>query len=72
MLARRENVTRTSKPPAGSRPGNAFRDDGNVAAATIPLSLHEGITAGGITRGDTVLIAGGGGGFNLGGIVLEY
>lgn len=51
---------------------NVLRDYGNVAAATIPLSLHEGITSGGISRGDTVLIAGGGGGFNLGGIVLEY
>lgn len=45
---------------------------GNVAAACMPLTLHEGITQGKIKRGNKVMVIGGGGGFTVGAIVFEY
>ena len=45
---------------------------GNVIAASIPLTLHLGITSGKIKRGDRILLMGTGAGLSFGGIVLTY
>ncbi|WP_315067808.1 beta-ketoacyl-ACP synthase III [uncultured Clostridium sp.] len=51
---------------------NILNNRGNMAAASIPLALHESITQGKIKRGYKVMLIGGGAGFSLGGIVFEY
>ncbi|MAW34379.1 MAG: 3-oxoacyl-ACP synthase [Proteobacteria bacterium] len=45
---------------------------GNTSAASIPLALNEFVEDGKIKSGDTVLLAGVGGGFTWGGILLKY
>ncbi|KPK34002.1 MAG: 3-oxoacyl-ACP synthase [Betaproteobacteria bacterium SG8_40] len=45
---------------------------GNTSAASIPLALDESVSAGRIKRGDTLLLAGVGGGFTWGGVLLRY
>ena len=45
---------------------------GNTSAASIPLALDESVAAGHIKRGDTLLLAGVGGGFTWGGVLLRY
>ena len=45
---------------------------GNTVAASIPLTLHEGITSGCIRRGDKVIMFGTGAGLSFGGVVLTY
>lgn len=45
---------------------------GNCIAASIPLTLHEGIANGIIKRGDRILLCGTSAGFSLGGVILTY
>ena len=45
---------------------------GNCVAASIPLTLHEGIASGKIRRGDKCVLFGTGAGLSFGGIVLTY
>jgi len=45
---------------------------GNVVAASIPLTLHEGIASGAIRRGDKLLLMGTGAGLSFGGMILTY
>ncbi|MEL6777634.1 MAG: beta-ketoacyl-ACP synthase III [Cyanobacteria bacterium J06597_16] len=47
-------------------------DHGNTIAASIPMTLHEAICQGKITRGDRTLLLGTAAGFAVGGMVLEY
>jgi 3-oxoacyl-[acyl-carrier-protein] synthase-3 len=45
---------------------------GNSVAASIPVTLYDGVHRGQIQRGDTVLLVGSGAGLSLGGIILTY
>lgn len=45
---------------------------GNTSAASVPLALDESIRAGTIQRGQTILMAGVGGGFTWGATLLKY
>lgn len=45
---------------------------GNCVAASIPLTLHETVRTGRISRGDKILLLGTGAGLSLGGVVLTY
>ena len=47
-------------------------DHGNTSAASIPLALAEGVRAGRVRRGDTLLLEGVGGGFTWGSVLLIY
>ncbi len=47
-------------------------EHGNTSAASIPLALDEGVRAGRVKRGDTVLLEGVGGGFTWGAVLLIY
>lgn len=47
-------------------------DHGNTSAASIPLALDHGVRSGQITRGQTLLLEGVGGGFTWGAVLLEY
>jgi 3-oxoacyl-[acyl-carrier-protein] synthase-3 len=44
---------------------------GNTSAASIPLALDESVRSGKISRGDTVLLEGVGGGFTWGAVLLD-
>jgi len=44
---------------------------GNTSAASIPLALDEAVRSGKIAKGDTVLLAGVGGGFTWGAVLLD-
>jgi 3-oxoacyl-[acyl-carrier-protein] synthase-3 len=45
---------------------------GNTISAELPISLDETIRAGGVARGDTILMVTFGAGFNGGALVFEY
>jgi 3-oxoacyl-[acyl-carrier-protein] synthase-3 len=45
---------------------------GNCVAASIPVTLYEGVRTGRIQRGDRVLVIGSGAGLSIGGLVLTY
>ncbi len=45
---------------------------GNCIAASIPLTLLDGIECGQIKRGDTCLLSGTSAGFSIGGILIKY
>ncbi len=45
---------------------------GNVVAASIPLTLYEGVKSGKIRRGDKVLLCGTGAGLTFGGMIMTY
>ena len=45
---------------------------GNSVAASIPVTLYEGVVDGRIQRGDEVLLVGTGAGLSLGGVILVY
>ncbi len=45
---------------------------GNCVAASLPLTLYEGVRAGAIRRGDELLLIGTGAGLSLGGMILTY
>ena len=45
---------------------------GNTSAASIPLALDHGIRSGQITKGQTLLLEGVGGGFTWGSVLLKY
>jgi len=45
---------------------------GNVVAASIPLTLHAGVTSGRIQRGDKLLLMGTGAGLSFGGMILTF
>ncbi|MFB9992942.1 3-oxoacyl-ACP synthase III family protein [Deinococcus oregonensis] len=45
---------------------------GNVIAASLPLTLHQALTAGRAGEGDTVLMVGTGAGLTAGGLILEF
>ena len=45
---------------------------GNVVAASIPLTLYEGVKSGKIRRGDKVLLCGTGAGLTFGGMIITY
>jgi len=45
---------------------------GNCVAASIPLALHEAVTAGRVRRGDRVLLVGTGAGLTLGAAALTF
>ena len=47
------------------------QEHGNTSAASIPLALDEGVRAGRVKRGDTVLLEGVGGGFTWGAVLLD-
>jgi 3-oxoacyl-[acyl-carrier-protein] synthase-3 len=45
---------------------------GNSVAASIPVTLYEGVQRGEINRGDEILLIGTGAGLSLGGVILRY
>jgi 3-oxoacyl-[acyl-carrier-protein] synthase-3 len=45
---------------------------GNTSAASIPLALDHGVRSGQITKGQTLLLEGVGGGFTWGSVLLKY
>lgn len=45
---------------------------GNCVAASIPLTLYEGVSSGLIRRGDKVLLCGTSAGVSFGGMILTY
>ena len=45
---------------------------GNTSAASIPLALDHGIRSGQITKGQTLMLEGVGGGFTWGSVLLKY
>jgi 3-oxoacyl-[acyl-carrier-protein] synthase-3 len=45
---------------------------GNTSAASIPLALDHGVRAGQITKGQTLMLEGVGGGFTWGSVLLKY
>jgi 3-oxoacyl-[acyl-carrier-protein] synthase III len=45
---------------------------GNCISASIPMALHDAITAGKIKRGNVVLLVGTSAGFSIGGLILKY
>ena len=45
---------------------------GNTSAASIPLALDHGVRSGQITRGQTLMLEGVGGGFTWGSVLLKY
>jgi len=45
---------------------------GNSVAASIPVTLAQGVQDGQIRRGDKVLLVGTGAGLSLGGVILTY
>ena len=45
---------------------------GNTSAASIPLALDTAVRNGKITKGQTILMEGVGGGFTWGSVLLEY
>jgi len=47
-------------------------EHGNTSAASIPLALDEAVRSGKVTRGDTLMLEGVGGGFTWGAVLLEY
>lgn len=51
---------------------NLTKDYGNMLSASVPLGIDEAIVSGKVTRGDTMLISGGGSGISLGMMYLRY
>ena len=47
-------------------------EHGNTSAASIPLALDEAVRSGKISRGDTLMLEGVGGGFTWGAALLDY
>ncbi len=45
---------------------------GNTSAASIPLALDEAVRSGKISKGDTLMLEGVGGGFTWGAVLLQY
>lgn len=45
---------------------------GNCVAASLPLTLYEGVMQGKIQRGDKILLVGTGAGLSIGGMILTY
>jgi len=45
---------------------------GNTAAASVPIALHEAVTAGFIREGDLVLLAAFGSGFSWGAALIRW
>ena len=45
---------------------------GNCVAASIPVTLYQGVRDGRIQRGDKVLLVGTGAGLSIGGMVLTF
>lgn len=45
---------------------------GNCVAASLPLTLAEGVLSGRIRRGDKLLLCGMGAGVSFGGLILTY
>ncbi len=45
---------------------------GNTVAASIPVTLYQGVHNGQIERGDEILLVGTGAGLSLGGVILTY
>ena len=45
---------------------------GNTSAASIPLALDHGVRSGQITKGQTIMLEGVGGGFTWGSVLLKY
>ena len=45
---------------------------GNTSAASIPLALDHGVSSGQITKGQTLMLEGVGGGFTWGSVLLKY
>ncbi len=44
---------------------------GNVIAASLPLTLHQALSAGRVRRGDTALLVGTGAGLTVGGLIVQ-
>ncbi len=65
------HIRRRLRVPAGKFVENIARQ-GNVIAASIPLTLHELIVSGRLQRGQTVLLLGSSAGFSLGAALLRY
>lgn len=51
---------------------DCVRTHGNTSAASVPLALDTAVRYGRIKRGDTLLLAGFGGGFTWGAVLLKY
>ncbi len=51
---------------------DCVRTHGNTSAASVPLALDTAVRDGRIKRGDTLLLAGFGGGFTWGAVLLKY
>lgn len=47
-------------------------EHGNTSAASIPLALDHGVRSGQITKGQTLLLEGVGGGFTWGAVLVDY
>ncbi|MEN9545161.1 MAG: hypothetical protein RLZZ598_1994, partial [Pseudomonadota bacterium] len=47
-------------------------EHGNTSAASIPLAFDHAVRSGKISRGDTVMLEGVGGGFTWGAVLLEF
>ncbi len=47
-------------------------EHGNTSAASIPLALDVAVRSGKVTRGDTLMLEGVGGGFTWGAVLLDY
>jgi 3-oxoacyl-[acyl-carrier-protein] synthase-3 len=45
---------------------------GNIAGASIPISLHDAIKSGEIKKGDTILMTAIGSGWAWGSIIIDY
>ncbi len=50
----------------------AVDQHGNTSAASIPLALDHGVRSGQITKGQTLMLEGVGGGFTWGSVLLKY
>jgi 3-oxoacyl-[acyl-carrier-protein] synthase-3 len=51
---------------------STLADNGNCIAASIPLTLHDGIESGEIRRGDQCLLCGTSAGFSIGAALIRY
>ena len=47
-------------------------EHGNTSAASIPLALDAAVRSGKVTRGDTLMLEGVGGGFTWGAVLLDF
>ena len=49
-----------------------IEEHGNTSSASIPIAMHEAVTAGKIKRGDKLCLVGFGAGLTMGAVIIEY